>query len=578
VVLFDTLAHAPKAWPQQLLRVVVTRGPGIAWIGQFFVPLSHWTRSVDVALLVSILLIQLAGLLLIFCAVHRLYQRLDIAALGVFAVGGAPLFVDLGHLYMTESLQLLSVTWFVWILASSQRWNRVLLLGQLFAATMFALMTRESTPFSCLVLGLAALASLVKSRATWGWSEKRAWLIWLAACLLAVGMGLWYRANLKSVVAHVYSSATDPAWGGKSAFPTALIFWLKTTGRRLFTPGLALFSLGGALVGALYYTSRRSAERRRFDHSAICALSALLQIVTTLSLFALGSNRSDRYLLPLLPCFVILISWGLVELKRPWASGLVLSAFVLQLAAVHGESLGLFDANASVRPVNRSLAHARIVDELVARTCIGVAPSLSIIAIDLDLMGDWLGPTPATYAEAKRFGRQQPCQYGYIGSGFFGENLDRTLKDLLIQRPRFVVTTDPYAYPPRKESLNRSLTPENHFALLKMVDDLCPYEFDHALTSDRHILVFRHVECVRKGRALIDAGRLPEAVEVLRKAISLDASDFEAWANLALAFTRLNRPGDALMAAKEVLRLRPTHSWANRAVSDILHLRENLWR
>src|SRR5262245_30659595 len=53
IALYRTLTQHPAQWPHAMLNSVSARGPGVAWLGQFFVPLGDVIGSFDIALILS---------------------------------------------------------------------------------------------------------------------------------------------------------------------------------------------------------------------------------------------------------------------------------------------------------------------------------------------------------------------------------------------------------------------------------------------------------------------------------------------------------------------------------------------
>jgi len=70
VSLTFTLFQTPKSWVSVMLHAVGNKGPGIAWAGQFFVPLGLFIGSVDKALLLQIVTMQGISLVLVFYAIY----------------------------------------------------------------------------------------------------------------------------------------------------------------------------------------------------------------------------------------------------------------------------------------------------------------------------------------------------------------------------------------------------------------------------------------------------------------------------------------------------------------------------
>ncbi len=57
------------------------------------------------------------------------------------------------------------------------------------------------------------------------------------------------------------------------------------------------------------------------------------------------------------------------------------------------------------------------------------------------------------------------------------------------------------------------------------------------------------------GNALVDAGRLPEAIEHYEQALRLKPDYVKAYSNLALAYAQTNRPDQAVAAAQKAIDL-----------------------
>jgi len=72
VELFYRLTHSPLEWFKQMIYAFGSKAPGIAWLGQFFVPIGQLIGSIDIGLLLSIVATQFIVLLLIYHIVLKL--------------------------------------------------------------------------------------------------------------------------------------------------------------------------------------------------------------------------------------------------------------------------------------------------------------------------------------------------------------------------------------------------------------------------------------------------------------------------------------------------------------------------
>ena len=191
-------------WTPTMLASSGANTPGIAWLGQFFVPLGRATRSIDTLLLCSILAIQIASIALFYQIAKELAPgRRLVAAVGILLFGSAPLFVGMSHQYLPEPLQLFGVTYFYFLAATGHRMSRETLLGNLLLATAIALLAKMNSPVYCVLPGLIASYTLFRKRnsksetclkgAYWRWLCLSAGVILCAAC------ATWYARNLPAL-------------------------------------------------------------------------------------------------------------------------------------------------------------------------------------------------------------------------------------------------------------------------------------------------------------------------------------------------------------------------------------------
>ncbi len=546
------------------------------------VGVSYW--SVDKALLFSLAIIQIIALWLVYGAVLQLGQgKVGIASLSVLAVGSAPLSVGLVHLYLIETLQVLAVAWFVLILSFAPTWDRAFLLGQLLAASAFALLTRATTPVYCFLIGLVILGYVFWSGRLWNWKQRKTLVVWAVGSALTLGTFFWYNQNLNYVIEHSKVSSSGPIaalWGADDTFLNTLLYWLSQIQYNFFLPVVLAISVvivvcGTGIAAIKYKLVLTNKELRQFS---ICALVALLQIIVVLILFSLNSNRLPRFLLPLLPCFALLISWGVAQFNKSIVIGLSLAIYTGQLIVVHGQALALLNPNPFITgnlwPVTTNRVNADILEEIITRTCTVSSlpyPYRNILAIAPGQKGDWLAPDPAYYTTVKRFGLATPCVWGYSGNSFFGATLEKTWEDLQIQRVQFLVTTNPEIYPPHPNSINQSLTPENHLALLEKIKSSGLFVQEPPLQADPGIMIFRRIDYISLGRQLSEVGLQQQAIDTLKKAADLEPTNTEVWANLALVYSRNNQIEESEAAARQALALNPNHYWVNYHLARALY-------
>jgi len=74
-------------------------------------------------------------------------------------------------------------------------------------------------------------------------------------------------------------------------------------------------------------------------------------------------------------------------------------------------------------------------------------------------------------------------------------------------------------------------------------------------------------EHMEEGTSAIAMGELSEAIEHFRKATELDASNFEAWHSLGMAYMKSERYVDAIYAGKKAVAISPNDQFARVSLS-----------
>lgn len=512
--LYRSWMLTPWLWAKAMISSLGFKTPGIAWLGQWFVPLGSVLGSVDTALLLSIVATQVVTLLLVFRTLWTLSQGSNLVSLaGCLFLAGGPLFQSLSHHYLVEPLQLLAVAWFVLIMSHAPRWNRAFTLAQLVTATAVAMLAKVSSPLYCIGPALVALGfilGILPSKTPWGWKHPLTVLAWIAAIPLSIGTVCWYYQNIAQVMSHVAMATTGPiaaVWGKEDTFFNSFVYWLDTTLKSFFlTPALILGTIIVA-SGLVCYLLRPDQRKKYFT---LCCAIAVLQIALVLVAFSFGSNREPRYLLALLPYVALIVGWGISHISKPIVSVCANSVLVFIWAATAGYSLHLFDLNLHVfAPISRadtSTKQAAIMQEIVARTCAETSqtPYYNIIAIDPSLKGDWLAPAPANYVAARDYLYSQsvaPCSYGYLGDGFFGNDAADSWISILAKRPLYIVTFDPSIYSPSGRVYNQALNEHNFTIIFEKLKTGGRFELLSPLSEDPGILIFRESAQLSSGVA-----------------------------------------------------------------------------
>ena len=497
VELFYTLGHSPKGWVQLMLNLLHDRAPGVSWFGQLFVPLGYLLGSIDAGLLLSILVTQALTLVLMYRSVWELsgHNQL-VSVMGCLVIGSAPLFVGMSYSYLAEPLQLLAMAWFVMIMSFAPQRGPAFILAQLLIATPVAMLAKVSSPLYCLAPGLVALWYVFKPRPSsfdkHERLEKRVIVTFTAGILLSLAAFGWYYRNITYVIQHLSiasSGSIAELYGKKEPFLNAMLYWLRAIQNSFFLPMVLLVSsliVGFGLVR--YFTTFKTETK----HFTTCSAIAILQILIGLSTFSLASNRDPRYLLPLLPCFTLLVCWSAAQIKKPLLSVGVILVFLVQLAIVYGQAFGIFSPNPQISgyllPVNRNTHRALTVDSIVSKTCTEKHPGRY-----WNIVGDqkpWLNVNTLNYVAAKKLWpkSRQRCTYDYLG--YVVSDLDETWKHVLSLSPLYYITSDPKIYPISTDKLDQAINQLN-VPVLNRVRSSGLFEQEPAVLEDAGILIFR---------------------------------------------------------------------------------------
>ncbi len=351
VDLWYILVHQFQAWPSAMVHAFGSKAPGLAWIGQCFVPIGEIFQSIEFGLLLFIILTQFATLVLTYHIGWELCPDSKLIPLaGCAFVASAPLFVGLSHQYVTEPLQLFAVTYFYWIAMRAQRLGSWNILVHLMFATSLAMLAKASSPLYCALPGLIAAVYGLKSFI----SAPRDTMSHLAAkvplvCggLMALGSTvIWYAVNFEHVRRFVkLASSSEFAldYGKEDIFVNKLLYWLSALRQSFFLPNVLLL-LGFIVLMVVVVSCVRIVDGKhlpRFHPCSLVVLAAALHLVVVLIVLSLNINEESRYLLPLLPSLVIILISCISLAQSRFLRVSFVFLVVLQFSSVHAQALGI---------------------------------------------------------------------------------------------------------------------------------------------------------------------------------------------------------------------------------------------
>jgi hypothetical protein len=425
--LFYSLVSSPWDWIKAMMLAGSVKAPGIAWLGQFFVPLGIMLGSIDIGLLLSILLIQFLVLVLVFESLKKLSNDKKLIAITAsLIVASAPLFVGMSHQYFVEPMQTLAIAWFILIASFAPKSDSKLIIVQLLAASSLAMLAKITSPLYCFGYGLIALVYVCKNRL-----KKNQELEFLmdfsrrfmkikvgGALILTLGTITWYITNFNKIINFaLQSSGGDIAelYGTRDTFINKLFYWLNATQSSFFFPGILVLLTLICLTGLIRFLWKKNDNFNNFN---LCAVVSLIHICVALTVFSLSVNEETRYILPLIPHVAIIVSWGLTQINKQIITGFMTLVLILQLSATHAQALGIIQPNPNISPwlypIEENANNMNNIEEIARQTCTAAdRERYNIVGVELP----WLNLNSVSYFAAKQRlkNREIRCYYTFLG-------------------------------------------------------------------------------------------------------------------------------------------------------------------
>jgi len=436
VELWNSLAQRPLQWPAHGLWITHRQPPGIAWLGQLFVPIGAALGGVDRGLHVLILLAQGSSLVSVARAVRHLGGTAAQAALGMLALASAPLFIGMSHQFFVEPLQCAAVAWALAAAAAAPHRSRERTALELTAACAAAMLTKATSP---LYLAAPMVWAIWRARAAprEGRLPRAGSLVTGA---LVAAATIWYLRHLPAAWGHLVGGTGEVArlFGAGQSPLDSLLWWLGAAQRSAALPGVAL------LVGVLSLPGLRRLPRATRTLFGLGAIEAAIVI----GLLVSHHNREPRFLLPLLP----LLGIGLALSVRGRPMAVVGAALGLQLGMVHAVALGQGDWRSG-------LSHWVIPLDAAGRDHAGAAAALEVVCdggrglVIAEL--PWLNVSSLRYLRAKQSLAGAPaCQLDWL-EGYDAERIAAGAEDITAGRTSRVLlaTAIEHPAPPQREAL-----------------------------------------------------------------------------------------------------------------------------
>jgi len=459
--LWATLSDAPRAWPDAMTAAFGSKPPGIAWLGQFFLPLAPIVGA-ERALLVSIVACQVVSLALLFSAVRRLSGEVGAALVAALVLGASPLFVWATHEYFPEALQTLVVAWALFILVIAGRTsNPVVVAAQLPGLAGVAMLAKLSSPLY-IALPMVAACFPLAAHIRRDWPLRREWVrspvtiaTAVGSIVVVVGAIRWYVPNLDAAVEHARSSSADTGlYGTQRNLATEVIEWSHRLTDVVFLPAVAGAVAVIALLGAAsFIVPRRVLPKHPLaDRRVLVAIICLVQVVLVVLAFSMQPNEEARFLLPSVPFIATLVALSVSRSRVLVAATITL--LCVELAFVTLQGLGVMRLEGMsyhrLTAPHEDPALRSTLERLVALTCTDQsAERTNVVGAEYA----WFNANTFAMLSSKRASRVVPkCRYTSLG--YAESDAERAWRRLTDMEPPFYISID-YGNP--RNRLPRSL-------------------------------------------------------------------------------------------------------------------------
>lgn len=460
--LWFRLANRPGEWLERMQTVFVAKAPGIAWLGQLFVPLGRWLGSIELGLLLSVLLVQAGTLVLVFRVGRRIAPGSRLPALvGTLAVAASPLFVAMSHHYMTEGLQLFAVAYVAWVAAESSSLPAARAFLHLALATTVGVLAKMTTPVYLVLPGLLAAAAVAREAVRGGRPRlggREAGLGAALAGLVALAIAWFARNGAEAWAFAKLAASSDVAldYGSRRPLVDKLAYWAGAGQRELLGPvTAALAAIAAVAACALVARRRRRREpSREGPRAGALAAAAAAQIALVLLVLARADNEETRFLLALAPMAAVVLIWSVQAVGDRRFASVVALLLGAQWGVVHATQLGLLARPAGsywMKPPAHDASRRLAVSAVVERTCTPeTAGEWMTVGVDLD----WLNHYTLMFTSAKRqLDRGFRCYYAYLGHA--ARDADAAFARLEELDGRYFISLEAAALPDPPDFLNQ---------------------------------------------------------------------------------------------------------------------------
>lgn len=432
-------------WGALMENAFGQKPPLIAWFGQFFVPLGGLFGQAEPALLVSILVCQVATVALVYAGVGRLAGEGG-GLVAALLVAGAPLFVSTSHEYFVEPIQTVTIAWLLFVLSSAATWRPALTLAQLPAIVALGLLAKLSSPVYMAGPVLGCLLLAYRHRKAGDRpplrSDRAVWLSGAASLLAVLGAVFWYRVNLGRALDHARLASADTGlYGTDRGFAQQLPEWVERLRDVAFLPNVWLV-LAALAVASLSLAWRRGLRPSVWSPPIVTAAACVTSVVLVIASFASQPNQEVRYLLGAVPLLAFPAALAIAAARVRILVPAAVAVFAMQLVVSHLQGFGYARQDSlvsySVKELTTSTSFAETLEHAVADTC-GPESAARINMVGADY--PWLNHNTLSMLALEEHADEGLTCY-YTGLGYAENDPEIAWKRLLEFKSPYYISID----------------------------------------------------------------------------------------------------------------------------------------
>jgi len=446
--------HSPRRWAGEMALGLSMKPPGIAWVGQFFVPLQRIFGSVEFSLLLSVLAAQFVLLMVLFRIGRRFSARSSLAAIaGLTLAAGTSLFVGLTHQFFVEPLQAAAVAWVYSVAIEAPGWTSPRIAVQLALAIESGLLAKADTPLYCILPCLYAVVLIFRKRVSRAelsacWKSRGFQLQLLLLGMLGTATALWYWINIKAVWQHVREASSGAValhYGSRDSWLHKLVQWWGLFRDSFLSPYLGWVFLAVLAAACIFWALRLRQHRENTRIEPVAALGAL-QTLLILAVLSTTVTLEPRFLYTLLPGIAV-VFMQLCALLPPRFPAAAVIACGAQWAVVNAEALAMtgIPNHQSQWLLTPGFDRAQFDDLTRVVSLTSNAPErYNIVALD----SPWMNAYSADFFAAKnRF--QTGVRSYYTSLGYAETDFGAAMRRIEKVQPRYVITiAEPFQVAP----------------------------------------------------------------------------------------------------------------------------------